>query len=119
MSIASAMQRAKARNRAADVTFSHETPGTYNPETDTSTPPTTATVTGTAMEIAGDPNLYLQRQLIESENPTLLFTPDTAGQLPGLGWTVVWGGETLTVKDVLRLAMAGTAEAAKIVVSRG
>jgi hypothetical protein len=119
MSIAGAMQRAKARSRAADVTFSHGTPGTYDPETDTTTGGSVTTVSGTAMEIQGDPNMYLQIGLIESENPTLLFTPTTAGELPGLGWTVVWGGETLTVKHVFRLAMAGTPEAAKIVVSRG
>ena len=113
------MQRAKARNRAAAVTFSHATPGTYDPATDTTTGGSTVTVAGTAMEIDGDPNLYLALGLIESENPTLLFTPDTAGELPGLGWTVLWGGETLTVKNIKRLAMAGTAEAAKIVVSRG
>jgi hypothetical protein len=113
------LTRAKNRGRAADVTFSHGTPGTYDPATDTTTGGSVSTVTGTAMEIAGDPNLYLALGLIESENPTLLFTPDTAGELPVLGATVEWGGETLTVKNITRLAMAGTPEAAKLVVSRG
>lgn len=119
MSIAGAMQRAKARGRAADVVFSHGTPGTYDPATDTTTGGSVVTVSGTAMEIDGDPNLYLALGLIESENPTLLFTPATAGELPVLGATVEWGGEVLTVKNIKRLAMAGTPEAAKIVVSRG
>jgi hypothetical protein len=104
--------------KGAAVTFSYTTPGTYDPVTEITTGSTTVTVSGYAMEIAGDPNLYLQLGLIESENPTLLFRPTTAGQLPALGATVAWGGETLTVKNINRLAMDGTPTAAKIVVSR-
>jgi hypothetical protein len=36
------------------------------------------------------------------------------GVLPVLGSTVVWGADTLTVKDVEPLAMAGIATAARI-----
>lgn len=113
MSMRSVMMR-----KGAYVTFTHEVPGTYNPETDQETGGSSSTISGYAMEIAGDPTLYTQLGLIESDNPTLQFVPDTLGQLPVLGSTVVWGGETLTVKNVLRLAMNGTAEAAKVVVSR-
>jgi hypothetical protein len=105
--------------KGAPVTFSYGTPGTYDPATDTTTGGSVATVTGYAMQIDGDPDLYARLQLIESDNPTLLFQPDTLGQLPALGATVPWGGETLTVKNVLPAAMDGTATAAKIVVSRG
>jgi hypothetical protein len=100
------------------VTFTHSTAGTYDPITERSTPPTTATVAGSAMQIDGDPDLYTALNLIESDNPTLLFTPAVRGALPLLGWTVAWGGETLTVKNIKPLAMAGVATAARIVVSR-
>lgn len=104
--------------KGAAVTFSKTTPGTYDPSTDTSTPPVNVDVTGHAMEIDGDPDLYTQLNLIESENPTLLFKPDTPGTMPVLGATVPWGGETFTAKNIKRLAMNGTATAARIVVSR-
>jgi hypothetical protein len=104
--------------KGSAVTFSHGTAGTYDPATDTSSGGSTVTVTGSAMEIDGDPDLYTQLGLIESENPTLLFRPTVAGTLPALGATVVWGAETLTVKNIKRLAMAGTPTAARIVVSR-
>lgn len=104
--------------KGAPVTFSHGAAGTYDPATDTMTGGSIVTVTGNAMEIDGDPDLYTALDLIESENPTLLFRPTTAGQMPVLGSTVVWGGETLTVKSIKRLAMNGTPTAAKIVVSR-
>jgi hypothetical protein len=103
----------------APGTFTKETPGTYDPATDTSTPPTTSTAAGNVTQIEGDPNVYLRLQLIESENPTLLFTPNVPGDIPALGWTIDWGGETLTVKDITPLAPKGIALAAKIVASRG
>lgn len=104
--------------KGAPVTFSKTIPGAYDPSTDTSTPPTTVTVEGFAMQVDGDPDLYTALNLIESDNPTLLFTPKTRGVLPMLGFAVPWGGETLTVKNIKPLAMAGVATAARIVVSR-
>ena len=62
--------------------------------------------------------LFKALELIETENPTLLFKPTTVGELPALGATVVWGGDTFTVRNVKRLAMAGTPTAARIVVGR-
>jgi hypothetical protein len=111
------MQGVLAR-KGARVAFGKVVPGTYDPATDTTLPPTTLTVTGTAMQIASDPELYTQLGLIEQDNPTLLFTPDTVGVLPVLGMTVSWGGEALTVKNITPLAMNGTPTAARIVVSR-
>jgi hypothetical protein len=104
--------------KGAPVAFGKLVPGEYDSATDTTLPPTTLTVTGTAMQIEGDPDLYARLQLIEQDNPTLLFNPDTVGVLPVLGMTVSWGGETLTVKVITPLAMNGTPTAAKIVVSR-
>jgi hypothetical protein len=113
MSLASVLAR-----KGAPVTFTHSTPGTYDAGTDTSTPPTTVTVTGLAMQIDGDPEAYAALGLIQSENPMLLFKPDTRGVMPVLGSTVVWGGEPFIVKDVETLAMAGVATAARVRVSR-
>jgi hypothetical protein len=104
--------------KGAVVTFSKSTPGTYDPNTDMTTGGSTLTVAGRAMKIAGDPVLYAALSLIESENPTLLFTPDVAGVMPALGSSVVWAGESFTVKNINTLAMNGTATAARIVVSK-
>jgi hypothetical protein len=71
------------------VTFTKIIPGTYDPATDTTTAGTTVTVSGYAMRIQGDPDEYARLGLIQSEHPMLLFRPDTAGQLPVLGATVV------------------------------
>lgn len=100
--------------KGAAVTFTDSAPGTYDPETDTTTGSGATSVTGRAMRIEGDPDVYATLGLIQSENPTLLFKPDTAGQLPGLGSTVEFGGETLTVKDVAPAAMNGVATMARI-----
>lgn len=114
MSLAGTLAR-----KGAVVTFTKATAGTYDPATDTSTPAAAVTVAGHAMQIDGDPEAYAALGLVQSENPTLLFRPAVVGQMPALGATVVWGAETLTVKDVEPLAMAGVATAARIRVSRG
>jgi hypothetical protein len=103
--------------KGAAVVFSKTTPGTYNETTDTTTAPVTVSVAGHAMQIDGDPELYKNLELIESENPTLLFKPDTVGQMPALGSTVLWGAQTFTVRNINKLAMDGTPTAARIVVS--
>lgn len=113
MSLAGILSR-----KGAPAVCSHMTAGTYDPLTGVTTGGTTETLSGSAMEIDGDPDLYSALGLIESDNPTLLFRPTTPGTLPDLGWSIAWGGVTLTVKNVTRLAMTGTPTAAKIVVSR-
>ena len=104
------------RRKGAAVAFRNANTGTYDPATDTTSVAAAATVTGRAMQIAGDPVLYEKLELIESSNPTLLFEPDTVGQLPALGSLVAWGAETYAVKNINPLAMNGTATAARIVV---
>jgi hypothetical protein len=113
MSLAGALAR-----KGAAVTFTAGTAGAYDPLTGIVTGASSVTVSGSAMEIDGDPDLYTALSLIESENPTLLFRPSTVGEVPPLGATVLWGGETFTVKNVKRLAMAGTPTAARVVVGR-
>lgn len=104
--------------KGAPVTFSQTTPGTYDGDTGTWSDATTVTVEGYAVQIAGDPDLYKALGLIESDSPTLSFTPKTPGVIPPLGYTVAWGGETLTVKNRKLLAMNGIATAAHLVVIR-
>jgi hypothetical protein len=113
MSLAGALAR-----KGAAVTFSQTTPGTYDGTTGLWSDDVTVTVSGTAMQIEGNPEQYAALGLIQSANPTLLFRPAVVGVLPSLGMTVVWGGAPLTVKDVEPLAMNGTATAARVRVSR-
>jgi hypothetical protein len=104
--------------KGAPVSCTKAIPGTYDAATDTSTPPTTLTVDGYAIQVDGDPDLYTALGLIESENPTLQFTPKIRGVIPVLGMAVPWGSETFTVKNIKPLAMAGVATAARLVVGR-
>lgn len=104
--------------KGAPVVFSQTTPGVYDGTTGAWTDDVTVTVEGYAMKIAGDPDLYKTLGLVESTSPTLSFTPKVRGVIPPLGFTVVWGGVPLTVKDVNPLAMNGIATAAHLVVSR-
>jgi hypothetical protein len=113
-----------ARKGAPVVFTSSETASTgstYDGATDTSTitPATPGDqFPGNAMEIDGDPELYKALSLIESENPTLLFTPTTVGSIPPLGAFGVWGGNTYTIKNRKFLAMNGIQKAARLVVGR-
>lgn len=100
------------------MTFTTVSGGTYDPLTGQTTGATTVTVSGKAMQIDGDPDLYKALSLLETDNPTLLFVPDTAGQMPALGATASWGSQTYAVKHRKPLAMNGTPTAAQIVVSR-
>lgn len=102
--------------KGAPVTFTQTTPGTYDGTTWSDA--TTVTVEGYAVQIAGDPELYKALGLIESDSPTLSFTPKTRGVIPPLGMTVPWGGETLTVLKRKLLAMNGVATAAHLVMVR-
>lgn len=104
--------------KGAAVVFTWTSAGVYDPLTGITTGASTVTVTGHAMEVDGDPDLYKDLGLLASENPTLLFTPDTVGVMPDLGASVVWGPDTFAVKGRKRLAMNGTPTAAFIVVGR-
>lgn len=89
---------------------------TYTPTTDTSTV-SSASVAGYAVRTRGNPKVYEALKLIESEAPTLLFSPTTYGSMPDLGATVTWNGKTYTVRDVLPVAPDGTGIIAKVVVA--
>jgi ABC-type transport system substrate-binding protein len=113
---ASAYEDIKAAGSA--VTFRTASPGTFDPATGTYTDDTTTSVVGAAIRIGANPILYQALNLVTAEAPTLLFAPATAGALPPLGATVMWGGETYTVKNVTPVAPDGTAILARVVVAR-
>ncbi len=100
------------------VTFARTVPGTHDPATDTWTDPTETTITGFAIQVRGDPDTYRDLGLIQSEAPTLFFTPTSYGDRPQPGDTVTWAGATLTVRDVQPIQPDGVMLAAKVVVAR-
>jgi hypothetical protein len=102
----------------SSVTFSYTTAGTYDEATDTTTGATSATVTGAAMRVKGNPLRYQALGLVQSEAPTLLFAPTTIGSTPPLGSSVTFGGVVYVVRDVDSIAPNGTAILARIVVVR-
>lgn len=79
---------------------------------------TDTTVVGTAVRDAGNPKRYERLSLIESEAPTLLFTPTTFGECPSPGDTCTWAGNSFVVRDVLPIGPNGDVIAASVVISR-
>lgn len=79
---------------------------------------TSTTVAGTASEEKADPRRYERLALVGYQARTLIFVPDTAGEVPGLGSTCTWGGEKFTVRDPQPIAPNGTAIASSVVISR-
>ena len=100
----------------AAVTFTNASPGTYDAATGVWVTPVETTVTGYAIRTRGNPDDYRELSLVESKAPTLLFTPDTFGEVPDLGYTVVWSGTTFTAKMVTPLEPDGNAILARIVI---
>ena len=98
------------------VVFTRTVPGTYNPATDTFTTPTETTIPGSAIQVRGDPETYRAMSLIQSEAPTLFWTPATYGEYPEPGDTVVWASTTYTVRDVLKIQPDGVCIAVRVIV---
>ena len=105
-----------------NVTFTETKPGTSDPETGLFTSPTSSTVVGEMVEVKpAAPWSYRPGSLIPEITLKGLFTPDTYGESPALGSTVVWpptGGDTFSVRSVQRLAPDGTVIKSDVVISR-
>ena len=105
-----------------NVTFTETKPGTGDPETGLFTSPTESTVVGDAFQKkTGDFRTYERLKLVPEEAPTLFFVPDTYGEKPVLGSTVVWpptDGETFIVKSVRNIAPDGIVIASDVVIAR-
>lgn len=80
--------------------------------------PTVTTITGNAIRVRGNPNTMRALGLIDSEAPTLFFTPTTYGARPKAGDTVVWESLTWAAKDVDPIAPDGVTIAARVVITR-
>ena len=100
------------------ITFTRAT-RTYTAADDTSTVAET-TITGSAIQVRGDPKRYVALGLVLSEMPTLFFSPTTYGETPAPGDTVTWptGGSTWTVRDVDPIAPDGVTIAARVVIAK-
>lgn len=89
---------------------------TVDPATGLLGTPTITTITGSAIRVRGLPQTYQKLGLIDSQAPTLFFTPTTYGDTPAPGDTVVFGGTTFTTLDVSPIAPDGVTIAARVVV---
>lgn len=78
---------------------------------------TATTVSGAAVGTRGNPRHYAQLGLVEERAITLLFAPDTFGELPELGMVCTWAGEELTVKAIDPIWPDGTTVIARVVVA--
>ena len=110
---AAALRMLKAKGAA--VTFTLESPGTYDPETDTYTSASTTTVAGYAVRVEGDPEVYSSLGLVEQDAVTLLFAPNTFGETPDLGYTVTWGSVVYTLWQLRPVEPDGTVIISQIV----
>lgn len=89
---------------------------TYDATTDTVTPVTT-TMTGSAVQVGGDPRQFEALGLVQQRPIVLLFAPNSYGSVPALGSTVSWGGARYTVRAVQPIAPDGTAILSRVTAS--
>lgn len=97
------------------TTFTRTTQ-TIDPTTGLLGTPVVTTITGSAIRVRGRAETYQKLGLIDSQAPTLFFTPTNYGDTPAPGDTVVWGGVTFTAQDVNPIAPDGVTIAARVVV---
>lgn len=96
------------------ITFTRRTRD-YDPATDTSQV-TETTITGSALQVRGDPRRYKALNLNLSTMPTLFFTPTNYGDQVQPGDTTTWANKTYTVRDVEDIAPDGVVIASRIVI---
>lgn len=99
------------------VTFTRKA-NAYSRSAGTSTV-TESTVTGEAIKVRGDPQRYQALGLVLTTMPTLLFTPDTYGEVPQPGDLVTWpetNGIQYTVRDVDTVAPDGVVIVARVII---
>lgn len=105
------------------VTFSRDTPGTFDGTTGLFSSPSTSTITGSAIQVRGNGARYRELGLVLSTMPTLLFTPSAyplranTDEFVLPGDTVSWNNIDYTVKDVDPVAPDGFVIVARIIVA--
>lgn len=116
---------ADARSAYADllaagqaVTFTKQVPGAIDAATNRLSGASMITVVGAAARVKGNPLQYQALELVVTEAATLLFAGQTVGQLPPLGASVSFGGESYVVRWIDPVAPDGTPLVSRIVVSR-
>lgn len=106
----------------APVTFTKSVAGGYDPITDTTSSPTTVSVSGFAIKkrarSQADMRKYQALNLVESVAPYLFFVPNEYGSEPPSGSTALWNGETYITRDVDPIAIDGIAIAADVVIGK-
>ena len=92
---------------------------TYNAETGVLSV-VESTIEGAAIRVKGDPHIYKELGLSLTENPTLLFTPETYGEVPEPGDEVTWpaNGTVYKVKAVDPIAPDGVVVLARVMIGR-
>ena len=100
------------------TTVTRNVPGTYDAATDSWSSPSVTTISGSAIQVRGDPDTYRALNLIQSEAPTLFWTPDTYGDRPLPGDTVEWASTVYTIRDVAPIQPDGVLIAARLIVVR-
>lgn len=98
------------------VTFTKAS-ATHDPATATFSGSSSATVTGAAMRVRGNPATFTPGRLVQADEVMLLFAPDTYGNRPELGSTVSWEGHTREVVAVNPLAPDGTDILSRVVIA--
>lgn len=106
-----------AKGKGAAVSFSSTTEANYDETSDTNPDDTTTVVNGFAVETMGDPEEYAALGLTVSSPVTLLFVPNTVGQIPAIGSVATWAGQARTVRSVQAIRPAGQALGARLVLS--
>jgi hypothetical protein len=86
--------------------------------------PSVSTIAGSAIRVKGNPDKYQALGLVQSQAPSLFFTPNNYGDCPGPGDTVLWRDPvtqqlaTYAVKDVDPIAPDGFVIAARVVIAK-
>jgi hypothetical protein len=106
------------RAKGATVSFARTMTDSYDPATDVDQP-YTVTCTGSAVRVRGDARQYAALGLVQSDAATLLFAPDTAGEIPPLESTVIFGGAQYVVRATNPVAPDGDAIVSRLICAGG
>jgi hypothetical protein len=109
---------AKVKAKGAPAVFTLPGQSTYDRATDITTPGADVVVPCYAIEVGKNPILYQALGLVMAQAPTLEAVPETYGDTPPMGSSVLWGGTEYVTKSVSPLAPDGVTILAKCVVSR-
>lgn len=105
--------------KGASMPLTRATASDYDAESDTLIRVATATLSGYAVEVPGNPSTYQAMGLVQSEAPSVFWVPVTYGDVPKPGDTAPCRGVTMTVKSVTPLSPDGVVIAATLILAVG